>query len=255
MTGFADAELTCDGFLDGRLRIWQPRTGYRAAIDPVLLAAFTPAVPGQLVLDLGCGAGTAALCLGARTTGLELHGLEVQPGYADLARRNATANGLALTVHDGDLRRPPQALRGRTFDAVLMNPPYHPARSTGAADVGRDTAQRESGAELSDWIAAGLRRLGPGGWLVLVHRADRLPAILAALDGPAGGIEALPVAPRSGAPAGRILVRARKGRRAPFKLHAPLTLHEPNPLEQTERYGARARAVLRDGADVTALVS
>ena len=51
---FAPAELTCDAFLDGRLRLWQPRTGYRAATDPVLLAAFVPARAGQRVLELGC---------------------------------------------------------------------------------------------------------------------------------------------------------------------------------------------------------
>ena len=80
--------------------------GSRAATDPVLLAAFVPARPGERVLDLGCGAGTAGLCLAARVPGLELHGLEVQPAYAELARRNAADNRLALTVHEGDCAGP-----------------------------------------------------------------------------------------------------------------------------------------------------
>ena len=77
--GFAEAELTRDAFLDGRLHLWQPRRGYRAATDPVLLAAFTPAKSGERVLELGCGAGAAALCLAVRVPGLDLHGLELQP--------------------------------------------------------------------------------------------------------------------------------------------------------------------------------
>ena len=112
VTSFAEAELTRDAFLDGRLRLWQPRRGYRAATDPVLLAAFTPAWPGQRVLELGCGAGAAALCLAVRVPGLDLHGLELQAAYAGLARRNAAENGLALEVHEGDLRHPPAAPHG-----------------------------------------------------------------------------------------------------------------------------------------------
>ncbi|MFM7443793.1 MAG: methyltransferase, partial [Tabrizicola sp.] len=54
---FTADELSDDKFLCGRLRLLQPVRGYRAATDPVLLAAACPAEPGQSVLDLGCGAG------------------------------------------------------------------------------------------------------------------------------------------------------------------------------------------------------
>ena len=69
---FAPDELSDDKFLCGRLRLFQPIKGYRAATDPVLLAAACPAKPGDSVLDLGCGAGAAALCLGLRVPGLAL---------------------------------------------------------------------------------------------------------------------------------------------------------------------------------------
>jgi len=246
--GFAEADLTCDAFLDGRLRLWQPRAGYRAATDPVLLAAFTPARPGERVLELGCGAGAAALCLARRVPGLDLHGLEVQPDYAALARRNAAENGLALAVHEGDLRRMPAALRGLGFDHVLANPPFHPPAATPAPDAGRDLAHREA-APLADWIDAGLRRLVPGGRLVLIHRAARLAEILAALAGRAGGAEVLPIASRAGAPAGRVLVRARKGSGAPLSLLFPLTVHRGSSHESDgETYTAEAQRLLRDMA-------
>ena len=142
----------------------------------MLLAAFVPARPGERVLDLGCGAGAAALCLAARVAGLELHGLEIQPAYAALARRNAAANGTALAVHDGDVRRPPPALRALAFDQVLANPPFHGPRPPPPPIPGRDTALREGEATLADWIDAGLRRLRPGGALALVHRPTASPA-------------------------------------------------------------------------------
>jgi tRNA1Val (adenine37-N6)-methyltransferase len=242
----ANDRLTRDAFLDGRLSLWQPRVGYRAATDPVLLAAFVPARPGERVLELGCGAGAAALCLAARVPGLELHGLELQPDYAALARRNAAENRLPLTVHEGDLRRPPPGLRALSFDHVLANPPFHPPDVTGAADPGRDAAHREGEAGLADWIDAGLRRLRPGGWLVLIHRTARLGAILVGLEGRAGAIEILPLAGREGRPAERMLVRARKGRRAPLALYPPFTLHEGRAHNvDRESYTAAAQRVLR----------
>ncbi len=245
MNGFAEADLTCDGFLGGRIRLWQPRKGYRAAIDPVLLAAFAPAASGMRVLDLGCGAGTAGLCLAARTPGIELHGLERRGEYLDLARRNAAENGIAFVGHEGDVLRPPPAVKAASFDLVLTNPPYHPAASAAAPDAGRDAANREA-TGVDAWIAAALRRLRPGGVLALVHLPARLPAILAALDGPAGAIAVLPALPREGKPATRVLVRAVKGRKAAMTLLAPLTLHAGGGGDGgREGYAPAVAAVLR----------
>jgi tRNA1(Val) A37 N6-methylase TrmN6 len=243
---FAESALTRDAFLGGRLSLLQPREGYRAGTDPVLLAAFVPAGAGESVLELGCGAGTAVLCLAARVPGLDLHGLELQPAYAELARRNAHDNGFTLHVHVGDLRAMPKDLRGLAFDHVLTNPPFHSA-ATRSRDAGRATAHHETGAGLADWIAAGLRRLRPGGTLSLVQRIERLPEALAALAGRAGAVEVLPLAARTGRPAGRFLLRARKGSRRPFVLHSPLVLHEgPAHLADGDDYAPLARAVLRD---------
>ncbi len=243
---FAETALTRDAFLGGRLSLLQPREGYRAGTDPVLLAAFVPARAGESVLDLGCGAGTAVLCLAARVHELELHGLELQPAYAELARRNALDNGIALQVHVGDLRAMPKDLRGLTFDHVLSNPPFHSA-ATPSRDAGRAVAHHEGDAGLGDWIAAGLRRLRPGGTFSLVQRIERLPEALGTLAGRAGAIEVLPLAARTGRPAGRFLLRARKGSRRPFVLHSPLVLHAgPAHVVDGDDYAPSVRAILRD---------
>ncbi len=249
---FAEADLTQDRFLDGRLMVAQPRHGYRAAMDPVLLAAACPARPGDAVLELGCGAGVASLCLGWRLAELRLTGLELQPAYADLARRNAAANGIALEVIEGDLARMPAALRARSFDHVIANPPYFGAGTgTAAADAGRETAQREA-TPLADWLGAGLRRLHPGGWLTMIQNADRLPAILAALPG--GSVTVLPIAARAGRAAGRVIVRVRKGGRAPFRLLAPLVLHaQSEHAADAEDLTEIAQSVLRRGEELRIL--
>lgn len=245
---FAEDGLTRDAFLGGRVMLLQPRWGYRAAADPVFLAAFVPAAPGESVLELGCGAGAASLCLAARVPGLELHGLELQPDYAELARRNADLNGFGLTVHVGDLRTMPSALTVRTFDQVIMNPPFHRAAATPSPLPGRAAAHTE-GAPLEVWIGAGLRRLRPRGSLTLIHLAARLDEVLAALAGRVGGIEILPLAPREGRPAARVLVRALRGARAPLVLYAPLVLHAGlHHLRDGDDYTEEASRVLREAA-------
>jgi tRNA1Val (adenine37-N6)-methyltransferase len=245
---FAEMVLSRDTFLNGRLSVLQPLRGYRAATDPVLLAAAVSARPGQSVLELGCGAGVGLLSLGARVADLSLAGVERQADYADLARQNATANGIALAVWQTDLTDLPAELRAQSFDHVFANPPFHPPAATPARDFGRAASLREE-TPLRDWIAAGLRRLKAGGWLTVIHRAERLPDLLGTLDGRAGAIAVRPLAARPGRPAGRVLVQARKGARAPFRLLSPLILHEgADHLRDGDDFSPAARAILRDGA-------
>jgi tRNA1(Val) A37 N6-methylase TrmN6 len=85
--------------------------------------------------------------------------------------------------------------------------------------------------------------LQPKGTLVVVHRADRLDELLAALRGKVGEITVFPLWPKAGRPAKRVLVRARKGVATPLALLPGLVLHEDDG-----RYTPIAQAVLRDGA-------
>ncbi len=212
------------------------------------MAAACPARSGQSVLELGCGAGVASLCLAARVPGLRLTGLELQPDYADLARRNAARSGQDMELFEGDLAAPPAALRACRFDHVLANPPFfaHPGRP--AADPGRETAQREV-TPLALWVVTGLRRLTDGGHLTMILRADRLPDALAALAQRAGNVRVRPIAARTGQPAGRVLILARKGGRGGFRLLAPFILHAaPRHLRDGEDLTDAAREILRHGA-------
>ncbi len=248
-----DAAVTEDRLLGGRVRLRQPAAGYRAAIDPVFLAAAVPAsdpVSGgpRAVLDLGCGVGAAALCLLARLPDVAVTGLEVQGKLAALARDNAALNGWArrFTVVEADLRdRAVLALEGQAaagFDEVVCNPPHQPAERPAAPDPAKATATREAGATLADWVATAFAHLRPKGWATFIHRADRLDDLLAALDGRAGGLVVFPLWPKPGAPARRVLVRARKGGRAPLTLAAGLVLHA-----EDGQFTAAAQRVLRDG--------
>lgn len=239
--------LTDDALLGGRLRLWQPAAGFRAGTDAVLLAAACPAQAGDTVLDMGCGAGAVALCLGARVPGVVLAGVDLQAGYAVLARANAARNGQEFEVHAGDVARMPGPLR-RAFDHVVTNPPYW-GPGTAAADAGRDLALRGDATPLAGWVDAARRRLRPGGWLTLILGADRLADALVAMAGGFGSLALLPLAPRAGRDAHRIVIRARKGARGPLRLLSPFVLHAaPRHAADAEDLTPSAQAVLRKGA-------
>ncbi|HEX6015081.1 MAG TPA: methyltransferase [Geminicoccaceae bacterium] len=246
MASPAEPELTEDGLLGGRLRFFQPRRGYRAAIDPVLLAAAVRAAAGETVLDAGVGTGAAALCLAARVPGCRVVGLEREPASLELGAANARANGLAdrVALVAGDLLDPPDEIRQRSFDAVMTNPPY---LAEGAGTLPLDPTRRTAhlgGAEPGRWVAACLARLRPSGRLTLIQRTDRLDAVLAALAGRAGDAVVFPLWPsEAAAGAKRVIVSARKAARGPLRLARGLVLHQPDG-----RFTPAAEAVLRDGA-------
>lgn len=246
---FTKDQLTQDDFLGGLIKVWQPKVGYRAATDPVFLAAAVPAKPGQSVMELGCGAGTALACLCHRVRGLDAHGLEIQANYAALARLNANDNNLGFETHDGDLLAMPNPIRTTSFDHVLTNPPFYDAAASSApSDGGRDTAHRIGAAQLDDWIEVGLRRLKPKGYFTIIHRAERLADILASLKGKAGDVRILPLTSREGRAAGRVIVRARKGAAGALELLAPLVLHKGTKHSKDEdSFRDDVRKILRGG--------
>lgn len=238
----AEPEITEDVIYGGRLRIRQPAAGYRVNVDTVLLGASAPR-SAVSVAEAGCGVGAALLiaALNGAPEGRYL-GLERNAASAALARANAAANGMAarVQIETGDALAPSPT----TFDAILCNPPFAYAGEGRAPDPSRydsHIADRPIGA----WIKALSNRLSGGGSLTLIHRAERLAEILAALEGRLGGVAVFPVRPFAGAPAHRIFVRATKGSRAPLRLLAGLDLH---PAEGGEKHTAATEAILRGEA-------
>ena len=243
MTG-AEAH-TDDRLLGGQVILRQPVNGYRVAIDPVLLAAAVQAAPGARVLDAGCGTGAAMFCLAARRTDLHVTGLERNAASVAFARAGVDLNDFATRtrVMDGDLAQLPAELRDR-FDVVMTNPPFG-ADGTPPPDAGRAAAHQESDLDLAAWIKACFTCLKPKGRLVMIHRAERLSEILAAVRMRAGDIRILPIYPKAGEPARRVIVDAGKGRKSPDTLLPGLVLHETDGS-----FTKAAEAVLRDAAAI-----
>jgi tRNA1(Val) A37 N6-methylase TrmN6 len=235
-----------DLLLGGRLRLRQPTSGYRVAIDPVFLAAAVPAGPRDAILDVGCGVGAAALCLAARVPGCRVTGVEVQRDLVRLAGDNVELNELTaqVSVMQGDLLNLPPRLAPGAFDHVMANPPFLAAGSaTAPPDPGKATANVESAANLAAWVRIALAMVRAKGSLTFIHRADRLDSLLALLAGKAGEITLYPLWPGGGKPAKRVIIRARKQIASPTSLLAGMILHEDDG-----RFTAAADAVLRGAA-------
>ncbi len=228
----------------------QPEKGVRAGIDAVFLAASIPAVAGERLVEAGIGSGVVSLCLNARTPGLEITGLEIDARSAALARRNIARNNAqeAVRIIEADVTARGQVLQEQgiepdAYDHVFANPPYYDEGSGQASDIpGKSAAHMLRRGDLAKWIKFMVRCVRPGGSISMVHRPGALGEIINALTGRAGQIRILPLFPRPGAAAIRIIVQARKASRAPLAILPGLALQD-----ETGSYCPRAEAVLRMG--------
>ncbi len=210
-------EITLDHLLGGRVSYTQPRHGFRAAVDPVLLAAAVPARAGEHVLEGGTGAGAALLCLAARVPGIHGTGVDRNIGLLRLARANAAANGLPdLTFAAADLAASPIAGQ---FDHAFANPPYHAASGTPSPIPEREAAKRAMPDLLPIWVEALSRSLRHRGTLTFILPPALLEDALRAMrDGRVPAERVFPIWPKAGRPARLVLVQGRKHGRSPLAI-------------------------------------
>jgi tRNA1(Val) A37 N6-methylase TrmN6 len=250
-------ETTDDAVLGGRLRLKQKKRGHRVGHDAILLAAATDAHPGDRVIEFGAGVGAAGLALAVRCPGVDVTLVEIDAELSGIAAENIARNGLEQRVRAVtlDVTAPADEFAARgigpgSADRLLMNPPFNnPARQNVSPDPGRRAAHVAGDGTLAEWVSAAAWVMHSAGTLTLIWRADGLAEVFAALDGSFGNVAVLPVHGSVGTPAIRVLVRARKGSRAPFALLPGLMLNDA-----AGKPTAAAEAVLR-GAEALPLAS
>lgn len=225
--------VTDDAFLGGKLAILQPAKGYRAGVDPVILAASVDARSHGRILDIGAGVGTAGLCVAARLPRLQVTLLERDERLIELARQNAIRNSLdkRVVVVSGDVTATASLLEqdsvaAESFDQAIANPPFHDdARGTASPLALKNAAHAMPARDLDQWVRLAVRVLKPKGTLTLIHKVASLEHALQALNRRFGAVVVRPVHAFADAPAIRVLVRAVKGSKAPMTLAPPLILH------------------------------
>lgn len=245
----AEAEITEDALLGGRIRIRQPKRGYRVNVDTILLAAAirleTEGGKGRVV-ELGCGVGAALLCVAQRYAGshpfARFIGIERDATCAACAKENVALNALndsAEIIHADALAMSDDI---GTFDAVFFNPPYdYPGEGRAPAPERHDAHIAD--APLEDWVKIWSNRMRADATMTIIQRAERLPEILTALEGRLGGVTVIPIRPNPDAVAKRVIVRARKGARRPLRLYRGLDLHPDDKAQG--KYTPEVDAILR----------
>lgn len=213
-----------------------------------MVAAACPAQDGDRVLDLGCGVGGAAFCLLERVRGAFISGIDIQPDYIDLARKNAGLNDKSDRIDfiTSDIQSFCFSDLKQRAAHVLCNPPFLDAGTyIPSPDAGRATALGHEGQEatLKHWIDCAFHNTKPGGSLTLIHRADYIDRIIQAMGKRYGQVEIIPLWPRAGVAAKRVIIRARRDRKTPAIIHPGLVLHDA-----TGAYTPEAERILRDAA-------
>ncbi|WEX08116.1 methyltransferase [Chelativorans sp. AA-79] len=245
------SDFTVDAFHRGGFHLVQPvGKGHRAGLDAMLLAGAVPDGFAGRVADLGAGAGAAGFAVAARCPQAQVLLVEKTEEMAECARKScdlpqnaALAPRLAVLQADVELAGPERAQAGlddRSFDFVIMNPPFNAARDRATPDALRREAHVMADGLFERWLRTASAITGPRGEVAIIARPASLGDILAALEGRFGSPRCMPIHPRPEAEAIRILLHARKGARGALALATPLVLHE----KDGRAFTARADAVI-----------
>ena len=230
--------------LNGALQLHQIEGGFKTSIDAVLLAAACPAQGGDHILDLGCGVGSAGLCVLSRINDTRLTGLDIQSDHIDAAHKNASLNSISerSVFKCIDIRNNEDS----GFDHVICNPPYEDAGAHLVSPNAKNATARghlDKDITLEDWVKCAFAAVKSGGSFTIIHKAAKTQAIIRALGKSFGATEIIPLWPKAGKEAKRVIIRTIKHRKSPSRLHAGLVLHNGDGT-----YTDAANAILRGKA-------
>ncbi len=237
--------------LNKRVALHQAPNGFRTSMDSVMLAAACPAQDGDTILDLGCGVGSAGLCVLERVAGTTLIGIDVQDNHLEIAQKNAIENALQDRTKflNSDVRNHD----GTPAQHVICNPPY---KEAGQHKASPSTAKaiamghQEGDLTLQSWTTCAWNHIKGQGSLTMVHEAGKTDEIIRALYSARGrrrfgDVQIIPLFPKKGEPAKRVIIRAWKHRKSPATIHPGIIMHTENGTHTKE-----ANDVLRHAASL-----
>ncbi len=238
------SDHTIDAFHRGGFFLVQPaRKGHRSGIDAMLLAATVPDGFTGVLADLGAGAAAAGLAVLARCENARAVLVEKSAEMARYARQSIALQQntnfkdrveiLEADVSLSGAQRKAAGLLDRSVDFVIMNPPFNSPRDRRTPHAMKAEAHVMEDGLFERWLRTASAIVRPDGRLALIARPQSLAEILNALTNRFGGISIIPVLPKSGAAAIRIIVTAERGSRAGLSIQPEIVLHEQDSHDFT----------------------
>ncbi|MEP3279984.1 MAG: methyltransferase [Stappiaceae bacterium] len=255
--------VTIDRFLGGRFEVEQPEKGrHRSGMDAILLAAAIPQDAKGKLVDLGAGAGVAGMAAACRIPDLSVLLVERDPVMLSLSRRSLNRPGNAhiqarVSILPADItakgsQRHAAGLTSAIAEHVILNPPYYDNHAVSQSPAEKKADAHVLGTSgIEPWIRTAADILTGSGTMTVIYRADGLADLLAVMSNRFGAITMVPVFPREGQAATRIIIQAKRNSRAPTKIRRGVVMHQSSGSTYTEE----VEAILRDGQalDIAAL--
>lgn len=230
LTNYSD-----DEFLDGKVTLRQPKKGYRAGTDALLLAAALPMMAGKM-LEVGAGVGAPSICYMARMALAEnkphISAVEKFTDVAEFARFNIEENSFKhqielvhADIFNSAAEMEKLGLKSDGFDHVFSNPPFFDsAKGKVSNNDYKALAHSMSHNELEKWLIFMVRVLKNKCHLTLIYPMEHLYSVLKILENRVGDICIRPIFGKQDSPAVRFLLQAKKGSRSPLKMLPALIL-------------------------------
>jgi tRNA1(Val) A37 N6-methylase TrmN6 len=179
-----DNQASLDAFLGEKIKLYQPKEGYRFSIDSILLADFIKCTAHDKIVDLGSGCGIIPLILHYNKTFHSILGIEIQEELAELARSNVHLNKAdkKIQIIREDFRSFAASYKKEKFDIVVSNPPYRKLHSGRLnPEQGKAIARHEISCTLEELISATAKLLDIKGQFYYIYPAFRLSEMIALL--------------------------------------------------------------------------
>lgn len=223
-----------------KLKVHQPKSGYRFSLEPFLLSSFLNLKNKKKIIDLGSGVGIIGLFLSSKYKDVKVVGVEIQEELHNLALRNIRENGFSDRVESilGDFRRPDEYFDRSSFDIAISNPPYCQL-GTGRLnkEAKRSVARHEVEGGAPDVIKAASFVLRPKGKLFMIYSAERSSDLIFMMKDT--GLEPkrmMFVHTKKGRNAEMVMVEAVKGGGMGMKVISPLFIYKDDG-KYTEEIG------------------
>ncbi len=212
--------------------------GASVTTDTLLLASALRTASGSVIVDLGCGSGSAALYSSTLNPGCRWIGLDIRYNPLKLMMASGDLQGTPVDISAVccSVETVPLAFSECIADAVILNPPYGRTGSVRRSpQAERDRSRSGSGLLLYHFIRGAAHLLVRGGQFLIINRPSSLAEIM--LGCRALGIKPVAIQP-VGSPEKRaelIILLGRKGSSEELKI-----------LPQTE-----AESLIRSAQDNT----